>query len=201
MKHEMQIRWRWFKLGRLVASALMFAVWITATTPTSTLAQSQEASEYQVKAAFLYNFAKFIEWPADGTWKEGDPLTICVVGEDPFGATLDDTVRGKTVEGHHVVIRRLRPKQSWRGCRIAFLSSPHKEDPLTLGSSTPAGVLTVGETKGFAEQGGMINFVVEEDKVRFEVNVDAAERSGLKISSKLLSLAKIVRSPELRGGS
>jgi len=165
-------------------------------------ARAEEASEYQVKAAFLYNFAKFIEWPADDSWKVEDPLTICVVGEDPFGAILDDTVRGKTIARHSVVIRRLKAGRSWKGCRIAFVSSSEKDDPsLNLASSTPAGVLTVGETKGFAARGGIINFVVERDRVRFEVNVDAAERAGLKISSKLLSLAKIVRSQDPRGRS
>lgn len=180
--------------GKVLGSALGIALWVGASCTTGALAQSREASEYQVKAAFLYNFAKFVEWPPDAARDSSDPITICIIGQDPFGTVLDEVVRGKTVSGHRLVIRRSKPGQSWKGCQIAFISfSEGKDLPSILESSKRSGVLTVGETEGFAQRGGMINFVVEQERVHFEVNVEAAERAGLKISSKLLSLAKIVR--------
>jgi hypothetical protein len=182
------------RTATVLGSALGIALWVAASSATGLFAQSREASEYQVKAAFLYNFAKFVEWPGDVFKDPSDPITICVVGEDLFGAILATSVRGKTINGHNIVIRLLKPRQSLRGCQIGFISSSARKD---LGSILldleGASVLTVGETKGFAAMGGIINFVIEQDRFRFEVNVDAAERAGLKISSKLLSLAKIVR--------
>jgi len=114
---------------------------------------------------------------------------------------LDHAVHGKTIAGHRVTVRRLKPGRRWTGCRIAFFGSTQADPaPLSI-ATTAAGVLTVGETRGFAEQGGMISFVMVEDRVRLEVNVDAAERGGLKISSKLLNLAKLVHGQASRGGS
>jgi hypothetical protein len=190
----MRIFGRRLQIGKVLGLAIVIALWVAGGGKTEVLAQSQEASEYQVKAAFLYNFAKFVEWPPDPSRALNDPMTICIVGQDPFGTVLDEAVQGKTVSGHRLAIRRSKPGQSWRGCQIAFISSSEGKDlPSVLESLTRSGVLTVGETERFAQLGGMINFVIEQDRVHFEVNVEAAERAGLKISSKLLSLAKIVR--------
>ena len=194
MTHEMRIPSRRLQIGRVFGLAVVIALWVGASGTTGALAQSKEASEYEVKAAFLYNFAKFVEWPPDASRDLSDPLTICIVGQDPFGTVLDEAVRGKTISGHNLVIRRLKPGQTWKGCQIAFISSSEGKDLLSiLEGSKRSGVLTVGETEGFAQLGGMINFVIEQERVHFEVNVEDAERAGLKISSKLLSLAKIVR--------
>lgn len=192
--HEMRILGCRLRIAKVLGSALGIALWVGASSTTGALAQSREASEYQVKAAFLYNFAKFVEWPSDAARDSSDPITICIIGQDPFGTVLDEAVQGKTISGHKLVVRRSKPGQSWKGCQIAFISSSEGKDlPSVLERSKRSGVLTVGETEGFAQRGGMINFVIEQEKVHFEVNVEAAERAGLKISSKLLSLAKIVR--------
>lgn len=184
-----------FRLGCALAAALLVsnAWWCPE-------ARAQPPSEYHVKAVFLYNFAKFIEWPPHLSGDGNDPIALCVVGEDPFGEVLEQTIQGKTVNGHELVIERFKRGQDARGCQIAFISSSERARlrPL-LESLKGTSVLTVGETQGFAQLGGVINFTVEDNNVRFEVNVEAAERAGLRISSKLLSLAKIVKD-EGRGG-
>jgi hypothetical protein len=158
------------------------------------VAQGRAASEYQVKAAFLYNFVKFVEWPSEARQGVDDPITICVFGEDPFGSLLDDAITNKTVNGHKLAARRVKAGQNARDCQVVFISASEKSRvPSILESLKGASVLTVGDTPGFAELGGVINFTMEESRVRFEVNVDAAERAGLKISSKLLNLATIVK--------
>ena len=175
----------------LLLSLVSLAVW-------SPKVCAQTVNEYQVKAVFLYNFARFVEWPADPPTV---PIVIGILGEDPFGNALEETVRGKTINGHELAVKHLKSGQEARGCQIVFVASSERRRlrPL-LASLGGAGVLTVGETEGFAESGGIISFTLEDDRVRFEINVDAAQRAGLKISSKLLSLAKVVRDPG-QGGS
>lgn len=163
-------------------------------------ARAQSPSEHQVKAVFLYNFAKFIDWPSDPSPDSRDPVVIGIVGEDPFGNLLERTVKGKTVDRREIVIKRFKRGQDLRGCHILFVSSSESKHLRAIFESLKgASVLTVGETEGFARLGGVINFTLEDNQVHFEVNVDAAERARLKISSKLLSLAKIVRD-EPHGG-
>lgn len=175
---------------------------IAGSSPVLDFAQTQEASEYEVKALFLYNFAKFVVWPSNASRQLIDPMTICVLGEDPFGPVLDDAVRGKSIGSHKLVIRRFQAAQSAQGCQIAFISASEKKRlRAVLSTLSGGGVLTVGETEGFAAMGGVINLVLEGGRVHFEVNVDAAEHAGLKISSKLLNLAKIVRDHSSNGGS
>jgi hypothetical protein len=124
-------------------------------------------------------------------------MTICVVGEDPFGKVLDDFVKGKTIGSRPVLIRRLKTGQDLKGCKIAFVSSSERSNLKPIfQDANRAGVLTVGETEGFAALGGVINFIRVENKVHFEINVDAAQRANLKISSKLLSYANIVKEQE-----
>lgn len=158
-----------------------------------TSAQTPTAGEYQIKAAFLFNFAKFVEWPASSFADASAPLRICIFGRDPFGDELSDITRDKTVNGRRLEVDKGIDLQAARTCQILFISSSEKgrmKDVLTrLGGSS---VLTVAESEGFAEQGGMINFVLEKSRVQFEVNRKAAEQAGLKISSKLLSVAKVV---------
>jgi hypothetical protein len=157
-------------------------------------AVAQAATEYQVKAAFLYNFAKFVEWPAAVLADSAAPLVVGVRGEDPFGADLDAALRGKTAAGHPLQVRRFDAIPASGACHILFVCSrvdpPEKE---VLGALAAAPVLTVGETPQFTHLGGILRFVVQDNKVRFEINVDAADRAGLRISSKLLRLALIVR--------
>jgi hypothetical protein len=157
-------------------------------------AGSSPPGEYEVKAAFLYNFAKFVEWPAEAFDDADAPLTIGVLGEDPFGDTLEQTVKGKTANGRKLAIRRFHKVRDLQPCHILFISSSEKRHlSEILDRLKGSSVLTVGEVEGFAKRGGVINFFVEDNRIRFEVNVDAAKRAKLKMSSKLLRLARIVR--------
>jgi len=174
-----------FKRGLLWIVVL--CLWASAGLP----ALPQAVDEYHVKALFLYNFAKFVDWtPATPT----DTICVGILGDDPFGDVLDQTVAGKTVNGRSFVVRRLKRYEDAKVCQIVFVSGSEKKRlHAILNGLGSFGVLTVGEMEGFAAHGGVINFEIAGGKVRFEVNVDAAERAGLKLSSKLLSLATIVR--------
>jgi hypothetical protein len=162
--------------------------------PQGAWAQGEDGAVYQVKLAFLYNFAQFVQWPADAFPNTHSPLIVCVAGADPFRGEIEQDLRGRTVGGHPIEIRKLRSNDLPAACHIIFIPAGEKKlaeklVAATKGSST----LTVGETKGFADLGGVINLTVEENKLRFEVNLDAAMQTRLKISSKLLALAKIVK--------
>ena len=151
-------------------------------------------SEYQLKAAFLYNFAKFVEWPAGALGDPGEPIVLGILGKDPFGPTLEETIRNKTVQGRPLVIRRGDTLQEFKYCHILFITtSERRRLPQIFSILGKGAVLTVGETEHFTQLGGIINFTVEESKIRFEISVDNAEQSGLKISSQLLRLARIVK--------
>ncbi len=157
-------------------------------------ALGQTVDEYQVKAAFLYNFAKFVEWPPQAFHDSGAPLTICVLGQNPFGRSLDQAVDGKVVDDRRLVVRQFADVRQVSGCHILFVSaSERKVLRSILGDLKESGVLTVGETDGFTADGGVISLLLEGDRVRFEINLDAAGRQKLRISSKLLSLARIVK--------
>jgi YfiR/HmsC-like len=159
----------------------------------ATHAQSPTAGEYQVKAAFLYNFAKFVEWPPSSFPDASSPLRICVLGRDPFGEELRNITREKIVNGHKLEVTEVPDLQAARTCHILFIASSEKTQLKRIFDSLRGtDALTVGDTKGFVEQGGMINFVLENNRVQFEVNRKAAEQGRLKISSKLLSVAKFV---------
>jgi hypothetical protein len=150
-------------------------------------------SEYQVKAAYLFNFLKFVEYPEDAFSDPLAPMVIGVVGDDPFGSALPQIVIGKTVQRRDLVIRSYRDTENLRGAQILFIStSERKKVPQILSGLRGSSVLTVADMEGFLEAGGIIQFFVEHDRVRFAINVDAAARARLKMSSKLLSLAKVV---------
>jgi YfiR/HmsC-like len=156
-------------------------------------AQSPTAGEYQVKAAFLYNFAKFVEWPSSSFSDAGTPLRICIFGQDPFGQELRDIANEKIVNGRKLLVSQVADLQTAKACHILFIASSEKAQlKQVLENLRGTGVLTVGDTKGFVDQGGMINFVLENERVRFEVNRKAADQAGLKVSSKLLNVAKSV---------
>ena len=152
------------------------------------------AVEYPVKLAFLYNFTKFIEWPAASYRDPQAPMVICIVGHDPFDPGLEEDLRRRRAGGHPMEVRTLKPGDMLAGCHIVFVPVSDGQQALRIvrevkGSS----ILTVGETQGFAMFGGIINLTVEKNKVRLEVNLPAAQRAGLKISSNLLNVAKIVK--------
>ena len=154
----------------------------------------QPIDEYQVKAAFLFNFAKFVEWPPQAFKGPGDPISICVIGHNPFGSMLEEAVHGKVVEDRPLVVHQLSDPRQVSGCHIVFVSMPERKllRPI-LKELSAGGVLTVGETEGFTAEGGVVNFKVEDNRVRFEINMNAAGRQKLRISSKLLSLAQVVK--------
>jgi hypothetical protein len=154
---------------------------------------AQSLREYQVKAAFLYNFAKFIEWPSDVLTDPNSPFILGIVGEDPFGADLEQTISGKVVNGRRLVIKRFKQGQPLDSCHILFISSS-EQGRLTqiLDSLKGSSVLTVGEAEHFTRSGGIINFTLKDNRVRFEINLAAADRARLKISSKLLVLGEVV---------
>jgi hypothetical protein len=146
-------------------------------------------SEYKVKAAFLLNFGKYVEWPASAV---GSEIDICVLGRDPFGATLDETLAGRTVGSKNVKAHRISGVGQAHRCNIVFVSRGDANVAAVLSDLAGSPVLLVGEQDRFARQGGMINFIEVDQKVRFEINEAAAKRAGLKISSQLLKLATIV---------
>jgi uncharacterized protein DUF4154 len=173
-------------------TTLLFLFALTRSTALS--AQANLPSEYEIKAGFLYNFAKFVEWPPSAFSNPKQPINICVFGRDPFGHVLDDALLGKTIGNHTTSIEHTRQTSELIRCHIVFVSAVESPRlPEILGSLRGRNVLLVGETEGFASAGGVIQFVLDENRVRFVINPDAANRAGLKISSKLLALATIVR--------
>jgi YfiR/HmsC-like len=161
--------------------------------------RGQEMDEYQVKAAFLYNFAKFVEWPARTFRTPRDPIVVCVLGPNPFGNALEEVIRGKSIEGRAFAVRHVSAAEEASLCQILFVGSGAGKRFRSLwGNLSPAGILTVGEAEGFAAGGGVINFKLDGGRVRFEINVDAAEHAQLRISSKLLGLAEIVKTEKIR---
>lgn len=155
-------------------------------------AQSKAIDEYRIKAAFLYNFAKFVEWPAGSFKNAADPIAICVLG-NPFGGRLEDTVNGKQIDERRLIVREISDVAEAAGCHILFVASEKKRTADLLGHVRARPVLTVGEAANFAASGGVIGFKLESDRVRLEINLFAADRARLRISSKLLGLAAIVK--------
>lgn len=157
-----------------------------------TLAGDLGPSEYQVKAAFLYNFAKFVKWPENAFSDTNSPIVIGILGEDPFGPSLDLAVQGKTINGHPLIVRTVGNINEAAGaCQVLFVCKKPKRNLVQLiAALRHAGILTVGDTEHFIDAGGMINFVSDDSKVRFEINDLEARRAGLTISSKLLSVAQ-----------
>jgi YfiR/HmsC-like len=147
--------------------------------------------EYQVKAAFLLNFAKFVEWPAAASGGVDSPLVICVWGKDPFGHVLDEIVQGETINGRRMTIQRPGEPSGLQACQVVFIGQSEKEIPKILGG-IGRGVLTVGEGDEFLMEGGMIALVIDKRRVRFDINQAAAARAGLTLSSRLLTVARTV---------
>lgn len=179
----------------------MVVVTLNTIAPPPLMSQSKTAGEYEVKAAFLYNFAKFVEWPEGSFANSQSPFAICVLGTDPFGRTLDQILAGKMVGNRPVTLQRFREVARARQCQMLFVSpSESGRLPQIMDQLHGASVLVVGETDGFAQAGGAVQFTLDEDRVRFAINPDAAERAGLRLSSKLLALAKIVHDDTANGG-
>ena len=185
----------WIIAGIAVALACLHVA-----VPPNTHAQDAH-SEYQVKAAYLFNFLKFVQWPEDAFADPLAPIVIGIVGDDPFGDVLPQVITGKTVQGRDLVIRKYRAGESMRGSHILFINASEKKRiPQLLSSLRGSSVLTVADMDGFLDEGGMIQFLLENDHVRFAINLDAATRARLKISSKLLSVARVTGTSDRETG-
>jgi hypothetical protein len=153
-------------------------------------AQDAQPTEYQIKAAFLFNFAKFVSWPPEAFQQPSSPIVFGILGENPFHEDLARTIQNKTIDGHPLMIREYRTAEQATNCHILFISTSEKKRLAeVIRSLNGRDVLTVGEMDRFTETGGMINFVLQGTKIRLQINNDAATHAGLKISSKLLRLA------------
>jgi hypothetical protein len=165
-------------------------------------AQSEPLSEFQIKAGFLFNFTKFVEWPADAFSDSSVPIVLGVMGDNPVTNLVTETAAGKAVNGRAVTVKRFKEQQDLRGCQILFVSSSEeKHIGQILEKLRGSSVLTVGEANGFAESGGIINFLVEGNKVRLELNLEAAARARLKISAKVIAVARLVKDDSVGGGN
>jgi hypothetical protein len=201
-RHRRDIAGRW--TSALVARFLLVAATAGALSLTGGAsrlhAQSEDAPpdinrEYAIKAAYLYQFGRYVQWPATAFADSQSPLVIGILGQAPFGDTLEEIARTKRVEGRPIVIRQYASLAEYKPCHILFVtaSAGPAQTAAAIEMAKKAHVLLVGEEPGFIQQGGVANFYLEENRIRFEINTEAAQQEQLKISSKLLSLAKIVR--------
>jgi YfiR/HmsC-like len=165
-----------------------------AANPTEMEAQPPISKEYQIKAAFLFNFAQFVEWPATAFTNADAPLCIGILGDDPFGPALEETLKDETIHDRKLTVLRSHHVEDLKACQMVFINQSEKDRIPEILGVLKSNTLTVSETDGFARHGGSINFFRDGKKVRFEINPGAAQREGLKMSSQLLSLGKIVNS-------
>jgi hypothetical protein len=172
----------------------LFALMVIACADGRADAQAQTADEYQVKAAYMYNFAKFVDWPTMAFDSPAQPIVFCVLGQTPLSGPLEQALAGKVVDRRPLIFRQLTDSKQAAKCQVLFIGSPDKQ-PLRqiLEEVKSFNLLTVGEVEGFTSQGGVIRFVLDAGRVRLEFNLDAADDAKLRISSKLLSLGKTIR--------
>jgi hypothetical protein len=157
-------------------------------------AQNPRPTDYQVKATYLYNFGRFIEWPRKVAAAQGGSFTVCVLGQDPFGPSLDATLGGETIGGKTVVAKRISSADESGDCQILYLSlTDDSRLNKIIADLDKKAVLTVSDMSQFVKRGGMIQFVLEGKKVRFEVNLTATQHAGLTLSSELLKVATAVK--------
>lgn len=175
------------RIQRLIATSAIAVCALTS----FLFAQTITPPDVALKAAFLFNFAKFTEWPA---LPSGALIVVCVVGNDGIATALDETIRGQTISGHAIDVQRPQDGATWRLCQLLFIAdAATRRSADGLAGITTLPVLTVSDGKGFSQTGGIIELYVEGGRMRFAINMDAAERAGLRLSSRLLGLAKIIR--------
>jgi len=180
-------------LGAVLYAALMMAAGWTDGTSVS-IAEETSLTKYQVEAVFVLNFAKYVAWPAAAFTNATAPITIGVLGTDPFGDNLPHAVEGKTIDGRRFVIKHLAPSSELIGCQILFISDSEASrmgEILDRAGTLP--ILTVGEGELFARNGGIISFLLKNGNVRLEIDLTAAEKAGITISSRLLAVADVVK--------
>jgi hypothetical protein len=155
--------------------------------------QTPVTAEHELKVAFLFHFAQFVEWPEETFKDANSPLTYCTIGDDPFHGALDASLNGKTIGARPFRVLHFKRPPEIQGCQVLFVGAEEKRLlPAILEGVRENSVLTVGESEHFVQDGGMIGFLLEENKIRFDVNLEATQKAKLKISSRLLALAKRV---------
>ena len=189
-RHDRAKRWR---CREKLIFVLISAVGLLVGNP-ARRSSASNPSEYEVKAAYLYNLGRFVEWPQDVPAGQANEFAICVLGRDPFGSALDSTISGESIDGKRVVARRISKVDAAPGCRVLFISSSENTRlNEILAAVSRESVLTVSDFPHFLQQGGMVQFVLLEERVRFEVNLAAAEQARLSLSSELLKVAADVK--------
>lgn len=176
---------RWVLVGAFVASGVLCS-------PASSLESDRRPSEYEVKAAYLYHFVRYVEWP-DDLDDPGAPFVVAILGDDPFGSALDDAFSGKTLADRPATVVRIHQPEDAATARVVFISASESAAlPRIMQVLSGRSVLTVGDVSEMARRGAIIAFRVDGNKVRFDINVDRAEHARLKLSSQLLKVATIV---------
>jgi hypothetical protein len=180
-------------LARSRISPLLVLLLLLAQAARSFAADPQTLTEYQIKAGFFFNFTRFVDWPESAFVTASSPILMCVLGETPLTDLVTDVALGKVVNGRAVSIRRVKASDDLRLCNLLFISAEEERHTAEiLGSVKKTSTLTVGETPGFAQAGGMINFSIQENKVKLELNLEATTRVGLKVNSKLIAVSRLV---------
>ena len=157
-------------------------------------ALAEVSPEYKVKAALLFNFAKFVDWPASAFADATSPVIIGVLGDDPFDGALEEIIRGRTANGHPLTVQRSKRVEDFKACHVLFVSASEKfRQPEIVAKLKGSSVLTVSDTDDFLAHGGMIKITLVERKPRLEIDAGAAESAGLKIQAQLLDLASLVK--------
>jgi hypothetical protein len=169
---------------------LKHTVFVLALTVVAMPAFTQKASEYQVKAAFLFNFSKFLEWPPSAMGQAGEPFVIGILGADPFGSSLDEIVAGEKILDHPLTVKRFAGTEELDRCHILFINMPGKTSE-AINALKGKSVLTVGDDNNFTRNGGIVRFFTENEMIHLEINIEAAKAANLIVSSKLLRIAKI----------
>jgi hypothetical protein len=186
-------------MSRALGSMLMTLLLVMGTAVPQ--ARSETSPEYKLKAAFLYNFASFIDWPPKAFPTAQSPFVIGVLGDDPFGGALETIAQKKNVNGRPLALKRSHNVDDLKDCHVIFICASEQERlPQILEGLRGLPILTIGDRDDFSRQGGIINFFFDQNKVAFEINAEAAQRAGLKISSQLLKLARLQHATESAKG-
>jgi hypothetical protein len=189
----------WRSLWPLTAKWILVLALLIRAWPGST--QQPQYSEYQVKGAFLVKFAMFVEWPVKSFPDARTPITVGILGEDPFGGDFETALKSEVANGRHFELKRFKKLQELTDCHMIFVCAPESQQlPEILQATRDKAVLIVGDRDRFAHEGGMVNFIKEGGKVRFEVNTSAIDAHGLKMSAKLLQVSKPVTPDTAKGG-
>jgi hypothetical protein len=186
-EHGTRHKARWIFRGELWLVLVMSLFGVSMDAPP----QQITAREYQLKAAFLFNFTQFVEWPAEAFAQDDSPLVIGILGEDPFGSYLDDIVQGEKLNNHPLVVRRYAKVEDIKECHILFINAKGKGLKDVLDNLKSTSTLTVSDVDSFVKSGGMVRFFTEDNKLRIRIGLDPIKEARLVVSSKLLRLAEV----------